>query len=70
MTDIGFGVANQTTGFIERTNPSFHCMNNGIRCMHIEFDESMMKPKSTGRDDFIAKNTVIVPAMGYIVFRF
>ena len=36
--------------------------------MHVEFDETLMKRK-TGRDDFVAKNTVVVPAMGYVVFR-
>ena len=34
-----------------------------------EFDESKMLQKNTGRDDYIAKNTVVVPAMGYVVFR-
>ena len=71
MTDIGFGEANQTTGFIERANPAFHCKNNGLRCMHVEFDEAMMnkRRKRSNRDDYIAKNTVVVPAMGYVVFR-
>ena len=71
MTDIGFGTINQTTGFIEATNPSFHCKNDGIRCMHVEFEESMLQQKSAARKntDYIAKNTVVVPAMGYVVFR-
>ena len=69
MTDIGFGEANQTTGFIEGTNPTIHCKNDDIRCMHVEFDEKIIKKKRSARDDFIAKNTVVVPAMGYVVFR-
>jgi len=69
VTDIGFGKANETTGFIEGPNPTIHCKNNETRCMHVEFDEAIMKKKIYSRDDFIAKNTVVVPAMGYVVFR-
>jgi hypothetical protein len=69
VTDIGFGDANQTTGFIKGTNPTINCKDNDIRCMHVEFDEKMLREKRSSRDDYIAKNTVIVPAMGYVVFR-
>jgi hypothetical protein len=71
VTDVGFGTINQTTGFIEATNPSFRCKDNGMRCMHTEFDESMLQQKRSERKntDYIAKNTVVVPAMGYVVFR-
>lgn len=72
VTDIGFGVANETTGYIERNAPVFGCRGGHIKCMHTVFNEKMMSlRKSTfGREDHIAKNTVVVPAMGYVVLRY
>ena len=44
--------ANKTTGFLKGTNPTINCENNDIRCMHVDFDEKMLKEKRSSRDDY------------------
>ncbi|CAG5109977.1 Oidioi.mRNA.OKI2018_I69.chr2.g4438.t1.cds [Oikopleura dioica] len=69
VTDIGFGRANQTTGFIEGLHPAISCKDDQIKCNRAEFDEEIFTSQRSNRDDHILKNTVLVPAMGFVTFR-